>query len=327
MATARAHASLPERLVVTSAGARGTTTRLSFTSKGTTCAATLYRPAGQAGAVPCVVMGHGFTGTQELLQPYAERFVQAGLAALTFDYRSFGQSEGEPRQVVNLERQLDDWRAALAFARRLDGVGKVALWGSSLSGGHVIKLAAEDPAIAAVVAQVPALDKSAEGMSADAKAKVARLGLTRLQLVMLYLRVIVAALYDALRAVLRLEPYYIKVFGRPGELAAFTDPAEFPTLARFESTAPRWQNRFAPRFMFGVPRYRPGTAERVQAPLLVCAVEHDTEANPALAAKVAHAAPRGELKMYPGSHFDAYYGATFAQMVRDEAEFLRRHLL
>lgn len=304
-------------------------TKLTFKSAGTTCAATYYRPDNAHGQLPCVVMGHGFTGTQELMEPYARKFVQSGLAVLTFDYRYFGKSEGEPRQVVSLKKQMDDWRAALKFARTLDDVDKqkIAIWGSSLSGGYVISLAAEDASIAAAIAQVPALDKSTKGMSAEAKAKIARLGLTKMQIVGMYAKVIVAAIYDALRGVFGLKPYYIGVFGRPGELAAFTDPADYKTLARFEADAPTWQNKFAPRFMFGVPKYIPGTAERIKAALFVCAAEHDTEANPKLAEQVAKLAPQGEFRLYPGGHFEAYYGKTFEQMAKDEAAFLRRCLL
>jgi fermentation-respiration switch protein FrsA (DUF1100 family) len=88
-------------------------TRLSFQSDGTRCAATLYRPTDTAASVPCVVMGHGFTGTQDQLAPYAERFAAAGLAVLTFDYRHFGASDGQPRQIVDVRKQLEDWQAAI----------------------------------------------------------------------------------------------------------------------------------------------------------------------------------------------------------------------
>lgn len=300
-----------------------------FESDGVECAATYFRPDDASGPLPCVVMGHGFTGTQELMLPYATEFVHAGLAVLTFDYRFFGKSAGRPRQVVSLKEQMKDWRAAVAFARTLDRVDakRIALWGSSLSGGYVIQLAAEDRAIAAVVAQVPALDKSTKGMKADAKAKLARLGLSSGKLLGVYARVIVMASYDALRGMLGLEPSYIPVFGKPGDVAAFTDPADSWVRDKFVGAAPTWENRFSPRFMFGVPKYRAGVARRIDAPLLICAAEHDTEANPNIAADVAREASHGELRLYPGGHFEAYFGETFERMVRDESTFLRRHLL
>jgi fermentation-respiration switch protein FrsA (DUF1100 family) len=67
-------------------------------------------------------LGHGFSGTQDRLFDNAGRFAEAGFAALTFDYRSFGESGGEPRQVVSVGGQLEDWRAAIRLARGLEGV-------------------------------------------------------------------------------------------------------------------------------------------------------------------------------------------------------------
>ena len=92
------------------------------------------------------------------LPAYAERFAEAGLAALLFDYRHFGASGGEPRQLLDIGRQLEDWRTAIAYARGLDGIERVGLFGSSFGGGHAIELAATEPGVAAVVAQCPMTD-------------------------------------------------------------------------------------------------------------------------------------------------------------------------
>ena len=102
------------------------------------------------GPAPCIVLAHGFGALKEgRLDAYAERFAAAGYAALVFDYRHFGESEGEPRQLLDVRRQHEDWHAAVAFARGADGVDpeRVALWGSSFSGGHVIHVAATTVAL------------------------------------------------------------------------------------------------------------------------------------------------------------------------------------
>ena len=83
-------------------------------------AAWLYHPEGATGAV---VLGHGLSAVRDQRLPaYAERFAEAGLAALVFDYRHFGASGGEPRQLLDIDRQLEDWRSAFAYARGLDGI-------------------------------------------------------------------------------------------------------------------------------------------------------------------------------------------------------------
>ena len=104
-------------------------------------------PTTATGEVACVVLAHGFGGVKEArLDAYAERFAAAGYAALVFDYRHHGDSGGEPRLLIDIGRQHEDWRAAIAHARGLDGVdaNRIAAWGTSFSGGHVVELAAAD---------------------------------------------------------------------------------------------------------------------------------------------------------------------------------------
>ena len=189
-----------------------------FNSGGVTCAADLYRPDGLTGVRPCLVMGHGFSGTKGLARVYAERFAAAGLAVLVFDYRHVGASSGEPRQIVDVDKQREDYHAAVRFARTLQGIDpeRIALWGTSFSGGHVIAVAAEDPRIAAVVAQVPLIDARRTGRTTRQRLRRA---LSRSAL-----KLFGAAGRDALRAVHGRPPYLARVVGRPGDAAVFTDP-------------------------------------------------------------------------------------------------------
>ena len=90
---------------------------VTFASGDDTCAAWFYPAAADKGARPIIVMAHGLTGTRrDRLGAFAERFAAAGIAALVFDYRGFGDSTGEP-DLFEPSRQLEDWRAAIAFAR------------------------------------------------------------------------------------------------------------------------------------------------------------------------------------------------------------------
>ena len=93
---------------------------LTFESGGERCAAWLYLPEGDVPPTgfPSVILAHGFCGTRAArLWAYGERFADAGIAALVFDYRYFGDSTGEPRQYLHIGRQQEDWKAAVEFAR------------------------------------------------------------------------------------------------------------------------------------------------------------------------------------------------------------------
>src|SRR5207302_11155569 len=111
--------------------------------------------------VGCVVMGNGITLTRtDGLPAYATRLADAGFAVLAFDYRHWGDSDGEPRRWLSLARQLEDWHAAVNYARGLEGVDaeRIALWGMSLGGELALMTAATDPRIVATVALVPVAD-------------------------------------------------------------------------------------------------------------------------------------------------------------------------
>lgn len=285
-----------------------------FESGGERCAAWLYRP--EAGGVPCVVLAHGWTGIREQrLDAYAERFAAAGMAALVFDYRHFGASGGEPRQLLDVQRQLDDWRAAVAFARRLEGVDpdRIALWGTSFSGGHVMAVVADDPRLAAVVAQVP---------FADGLGNLLRLG--RLHA----LRLTREGLRDQLRARRGRPPHTIASVGPPGSLAVMNTPDAEPGFRSLTPTGVEWPNEAAARICLRVSGYRPGRrAGDVRCPILFAIADDDLITPPEFAERAASLAPRAEVRRYPGGHFDVYSGELFERVVADQVEFLSRHLL
>ncbi len=252
-----------------------------------------------------------------ILPAYGERFATAGFAVLIFDYRYFGESEGQPRQLVSVERQREDLRSAIRFARNQAGIdpNRIALWGTSLGGGHVIAVAAEEPRIAAVIAQVPGIDMVSKEARATIKMPTS-----------VILRLVAAAVRDALQGFLGLAPYYAKVFGEPRETAVFSAPELKPRFEAVLKGSPTWRNEFTPRFYLAAPRYQPGTMEKLNMPLLVCVAGQEVYSNPAFQVKIAKQAPRGEVHQYPGEHFNFYHGM-FEQVIADEIGFLRRHLL
>ena len=225
---------------------------ISFTSGRDRCTAWHFDANSDAFAgprgVPCVVMAPGFAGTRDTsaLMDYARGFAAGGFDGLLFDYRGFGGSGGSPRQLVSAPRQRRDYRAAIAAARRLPGVDpeRIVLWGVSYSGGHVVRLAADDGRVAAVVALTPAIDGVA------VLARLARSVGTR-QL----LRAAVNGLRDAQRAMTRRRPHLVPMVGEPGSRAIFAmDGAEHAYTA---VAGPSWRNEVCARTALEVAFNRP----------------------------------------------------------------------
>ena len=279
------------------------------------CAGVFVRPEKTADA-PCLVLAHGFGALKEGGPVrIAERFAEEGFAGLAFDYRYFGESGGEPRQFLNVKRQLEDWRAAIAYARTLEGVdgGRVGLWGSSYSGGHAMALAAEDHTIGAAISQAPYTDGIKTLM---ALGPVRSATLT------------IAALRDLASAGLGREPRTVPIVGPPGSVGAMTTPDSEPGYAAMYDEGIEWRNEFTPRAVLEMPLYSPGKrAGDIQCPLLVQVCSDDAITPPAPAIEAAARAPKGELITYAGlGHFDIYRGEPFERAVADQLDFLNRHL-
>jgi uncharacterized protein len=131
-----------------------------FSSEGTTVRGHLYLPPGE-GPFPLVVMAGGWCYVKELVQPtYARAFVDRGCAALVFDYRNFGESDGTPRQHLDPWRQIEDYRNAISYAETLPMVDRhrIGVWGISYSGGHALIVGATDPRVRAIVSTIPVVD-------------------------------------------------------------------------------------------------------------------------------------------------------------------------
>jgi len=290
--------------------------RVDVRSGATTCAAWHY--AGTNGA--CVVMATGLGLTRRSTDVFAARFNAEGFTVLAFDYRRFGDSGGEPRHVVRVDEQVQDLLAAADFAATLPRVdrGRVALWGFSLGGGHVIRAAAERDDVAAAVAQAPTADGRAAAVNAMRSATPGSLA-----------RLTAVALADATRGVFGGAPSLVPVAGARGSVAMLGTPDAMEwrqALDRGEIDAGS-EPRVAARFALTSGRYRPVTAAgRVRCPLLVVAYDNDRSALPGPAIRAAERAPLGELVRRPGGHY-AGFGSDLEETVAVELAFLRRHLL
>ncbi len=293
-----------------------------FDSHGTTCRAWFYAAQHEgrmdARGVPCIVMAHGLGGTRDAgLAPYAAAFAEAGFAVLLFDYRYFGASDGQPRQLLKVSAQQADWRAAIKAARAVDGVDaeRIALWGTSFSGGHVVAAAAADSRIAAVVSQGPMLDGLASVLEV-----LKRNGLWHIA------KLTFAAVRDQLADLAGAAPYRIPLVGRPGELAAMNTP---DARDGYLAIAPDdFDNRMTARMVATLALYRPGRKlSRIHCPVLVQICDDDSVA-PAAASEAM--VERGEDNIierhYHLGHFDIYRGAGFRRANADQLDFYKRAL-
>lgn len=287
---------------------------VSFQSGGARCDGCLYLPVACEGRIPNgVVLAHGFGGSRHAAPARtALAFAEAGFAALTFDYRSFGASEGMPRRVVDIRGQLEDWRAAIRFLRASGTCdpARIALWGSSLAGAHVVHVAAYEETIAAVVAQIPfdGFPRKVEGR--DTRTSLALLG---------------AILRDRIAGWLGRTPHYVPLVGPPGSTAIVTTGHAARIVQALGGTD--WENSVAPRALLDMMTwYRPSrVAHRLRMPILLCLAKRDAHTPAAQSMRIAERAPRVQVQVqyYDASHFDFYEEPLRAAVTAQQIDFLR----
>ncbi|GAA5168763.1 alpha/beta hydrolase [Pseudonocardia eucalypti] len=269
---------------------------------------------------PVIVMTHGATGVKEMhLDDYAEYFAEAGLHVVAYDHRNFGDSGGSPRQEIDPILQVRDIRNAITYATTRSEVdaSKVGVWGSSLSGGHALMVAAIDKRVKAVVSQVPLISGSG-----------------------LLSRTVRADFIAHTRAALEADRLNRFTGGDPAMLATVTpDPtaqAAMPQADAYEwfsktaaDRAPNWRNEVTARSLELVIEYEPGSyiSRIAPTPLLVIVASDDTVApfEFALDAYERAREPK-QILVTLGGHFDAYTGAGFDECAGAARDHFVKHL-
>jgi uncharacterized protein len=271
-----------------------------FDADGVTLRGWFY-PAGTGGApAPAVIMAHGFSAVKEMyLDRFAEVFAAAGLNVLVFDNRNFGASDGEPRQEIDPWAQVRDYRNAITYAITLPEVdaGRVGIWGSSYSGGHVLVVSAIDRRVKAVVCQVP-LISGHDNFRALVRADF------------------IAGFREQFDAD-RLDRFN----GKPPVMVPVVDedplaPSALPTADSWQwfsetgrTRAPAWRNEVTLRSVEMFTEYEPVTYLPYISPtpllLVVARGDHLVPSELAIAAYEKAHEPK-ELVILPGGHFDAY---------------------
>ena len=129
---------------------------VTFFSGGVPLAGDLYLPDGLIGGErsPGVVLCCGYTGIKDLyLNDMGARLAQAGFVALTFDYKGWGKSAGQPRLRLAPYGRVEDTQAALTFLAEQPQVDpeRIGLYGISYGGSTAVFTGAIDPRAKAVV--------------------------------------------------------------------------------------------------------------------------------------------------------------------------------
>ena len=148
---------------------------IAFSSKGLRCSGWLYVPDDlkKDARAPAIVMANGFTGVKEQVLPgYAALFADAGFVTLAFDYRYFGESEGEPRSQVFPLEMAEDVRNAITWVSDQPQVNsqRIGIWGASYGGALVLHVAKYDRRVKAVVSEVPAASSPEQRRAANPQA-------------------------------------------------------------------------------------------------------------------------------------------------------------
>ncbi|MBJ7330407.1 MAG: alpha/beta fold hydrolase [Solirubrobacteraceae bacterium] len=267
---------------------------------------------------PAIVMGHGYGLTRDCgLAWFARAFAAAGVHVVLFDYRGFGDSEGHPRDVPRVDAQVEDYGAAIAAARRLSGVdpSRVAVWGTSYSGGIALVAAAQDGRVAAAVAQVPNLDNRATLAFLIRNTPPRRA-----------LRLTGWIIHDGIRALLRRPPAYVKAVGTGTEAAAYVSDEAAAVLE--EIRGPGWANQVAMRDFLRPRLFRPVTIlDRLPCRVLFVTADKDDLTPVAPTVKAARSlGPRAELRRYPVGHFGVYVEPLRSEAIADQSAFLASEL-
>ena len=247
----------PERVLVADASRRE---NVRFDSDGLSLAGHLYRPpgAGSADRTAAIAMcGPSSSVKEQTLPHYAERFSDAGYTVLTFDSRTFGESEGEPRCYYDPGQIVGDYANAVSHLVGRDDVdgGRVALVGVCMGGGYAVSTAARDKRVAAVASIAGGFDIGGTFL--------ANLGPDGFAAFMRQINDLVTREYETG------DVQYIPAIAPDlsGGLAFMPNPEAFSYYSRTSrSDAPTWENRVAAKSLQAYFTYNAVTDAPLVAP-------------------------------------------------------------
>jgi uncharacterized protein len=295
---------------------------VTFLSAGTNCAGWLYVPDDLEGGEtrPAIVMAHGFSAVKEMyLSNFAEKFEDVGFVVLVFDYRYFGDSEGEPRGRLIPHEQHEDYKNAITWISQRPEIdaSRIGVWGSSYSGAHVLHLAAFDKRIKAAVAQVPLVDGWANAQ--------------RLMRPDIFAEFIEAVAQDRVQRYTEGSGASVPVVAPEGEPSALPTPESYEWFTHTgESIASNWRNEVSLESMEAFLEYNPAANIHLISPrpllMIVAGGDTLTPTDLAIAAYERALEPKS-LVVMEGKHFDAYTEPGLSQSAPPAVEWFEQHLM
>jgi fermentation-respiration switch protein FrsA (DUF1100 family) len=290
-----------------------------FLARDLTLRGWLFTPDSGQGPFPTVVATHGWACVKEQgLDVLGEKLAEAGVAALIYDHRNLGESDGVPRGHIDPWAQIHDYRHAISYAQTLDEVDpdRMGIWGTSYSAGHCVAVAAIDHRVKAAAVLVPMLA-----------------GLANTQRLMATMADWdnTMAFLDGERArwARGEEPTTIAITAPDASTPhAFPGPQIYKFFSAWGDKAPNWRNECTVMSLDMTMEYDPTAYldKLGTTPMQFIVAENDLTCPPDLAlAGYARIAGPKELIMIPGDHYTSYlenmpYAAIAA------TEFLHRQL-
>lgn len=288
---------------------------ISFTVDGLKISGWFYK-TDKSSCAPCIIMNHGFAGTKDMgLPQYAIKFTQNGYNVLTYDYRFFGSSQGEPRQLYGGLYQIADIKGAIQYVKQRDDVdsNKLIIWGTSAGASYGINIADEDKSIAAVIAQCGAYDSKE-----DNQIYYDQVGFG------FFLWLFVHAQRDKGRSRFNLPPHRYPAYGRENTVAMFTLKGAFEGISRLAETSETFVNETCARMAFlPHPKQPIEAAENVECPVLILVCKQDNLVSPKSHIRLAQVlGKKCKVIEYDIGHFDIYFDEHFEKTTDDTIEFL-----
>jgi fermentation-respiration switch protein FrsA (DUF1100 family) len=242
--------------------------------------------------------------------------VAAGFVTLVFDYRYFGDSEGEPRSQLFPLEMVEDYRNGISWVSDQPEVSpqRIGVWGTSYSGGLVLYVGTFDRRVKAVVAQAPSAlnPESRRAMDPERWDNVGGF-----------------LLRDRIDRYKTGAVNYMKVVAPEGEPCVLPGKETFEAYMALKEIAPNWRNQVTMESLEKIREFDPVSLIHLMAPtaLLLIPAEKDSLISvDAVKATYKRAREPKAISVLPINHFAIYKEPWLSKAVGAAIEWFEKHL-